>query len=57
MKKEFSLAEQIAEQQKKREVESIEVRGICATIQAMKYPSFTNLEDLLLKFGYRLTKI
>jgi len=38
-------------------VESTKVRGICAAIQAMTYPTFANLKALLLKFGYKLTKV
>lgn len=37
--------------------ESITVRGICAAIQSMAMPSFENLRQILLKFGYSLKKI
>jgi hypothetical protein len=37
--------------------ESMVVRGICASIQAMQMPTFENLAELLKKFGYALSKI
>jgi hypothetical protein len=36
--------------------ESMLVRGICAAIQAMVYPTFENLSNLLEKVGYVLKK-
>lgn len=43
-------------QDKDKTVETLEVRGICAAIQAMGMPTFENLEKLLDKFGYQLIK-
>lgn len=37
--------------------ESITLRGICAAIQSMAMPSFENLRQFLLKYGYSLKKI
>lgn len=36
--------------------EAMMVRGICAAIQAMSMPTFNNLNDLLSRFGYTLSK-
>lgn len=36
--------------------ESLVVRGIAATIQAMSFPTFENLAELVKKFGYNLIK-
>lgn len=41
---------------KKRENQSIIVRGIAAAIQAMHMPTFENLKDLLARFGWKLTR-
>lgn len=40
----------------KRERQSIIIRGIAAAIQAMHMPTFTNLQELLAKFGWKLTR-
>lgn len=42
--------------QKQRTKESVEVRGVCAAIQAMAYPSFEDLNKQLNIFGYHLVK-
>lgn len=36
--------------------ESVKVRGICASIQAMTLPTFENLKALLEAEGYKLVK-
>lgn len=40
----------------KKEKQSIIVRGIAAQIQAMAMPTIDNLREILLKFGYKLTR-
>lgn len=35
--------------------ESITLRGICASIQAMAMPTMKNLTNLLLKMGYKIS--
>lgn len=42
------------EKQKKIQ-ESTVLRGICASIQAMKFPSFDNLIELMKENGYKVT--
>jgi len=42
--------------EKDKVVETIDVRGICASIQAMAMPNFENLRQILEKFGYTLVK-
>lgn len=37
--------------------ESTILRGICASIQAMAFPTFENLNKLLNQFGYKIVKI
>lgn len=39
-----------------KQTESIWVRGVAASIQAMAMPTLQNLKDMLLKFGYVITK-
>lgn len=41
---------------KKRENQSIIVRGIAAAIQAMHMPTFDNLKEMLSKFGWKLIR-
>lgn len=41
---------------RKKEQQSIIVRGIAAAIQAMHMPTFANLKDMVSKFGWTLTR-
>jgi hypothetical protein len=41
----------------KRTRESITLRGIAASIQAMAMPTFNNLKELLSKYGWRLNRV
>jgi len=41
---------------KKREKETIIVRGIAAAIQSMAMPTFNNLKEILNKFGWSLIR-
>lgn len=40
----------------KKIIDSVEVRGICASIQAMAFPTFENLNTLLEPYGYEIVK-
>lgn len=40
----------------KREKQSIIIRGIAAAIQSMHMPTFANLQELVAKFGWKLTR-
>lgn len=37
--------------------ESINLRGICAAIQAMAMPTMQNLDDMLKKYGYTIKQV
>lgn len=39
---------------KDKEKESITIRGIAAAIQAMKFPTFENLKELIKAAGFKL---
>lgn len=41
---------------RKKEQQSIIVRGIAASLQAMHMPTFANLRDMLSKFGWQLIR-
>ena len=41
---------------KNKSTESVIVRGIAASIQAMAYPDFSSLSTILEQHGYKLTK-
>lgn len=40
-----------------KQQETVEVRGIAAAIQAMSFPTFQNLGELLGVFGFKLVKV
>lgn len=40
----------------KKQKQSIIIRGIAASIQAMHMPTFQNLKDILAKFGWNITR-
>ncbi len=37
--------------------ESITIRGICSAIQAMSFPTFENLNEMLKRYGLKLVSI